>query len=77
MMRIEVQVYGPHSVVVRTDPSWWERWLLGREQIADCAVQVDYMGRDSIWIWDSTWTRIRDQQVLDAIDRALATWRSR
>jgi hypothetical protein len=69
---IRVDVYDPRSVAVLEEPSWWERWILRHPRIDDCAIGLDDMRGQKFWIWDSSWRRIRDPRILEAIDRAVA-----
>jgi hypothetical protein len=69
---IRVDVYDPSSVAVLEEPSWWERWIRRRTRIDDRAIGIDALNGTRYWIWDSTWRRICDPLILDAIHQALA-----
>lgn len=69
-MRISVALCNPELALVRVEPSWLERILLGRKAIDDLVTAAPSIGGTTIWIWDSTGRQVDNRRVLDALEGA-------
>lgn len=69
-MRISVYRCSGMLALVRVEPSWLERILLGRKAVDDLVTSAPSIGGTTIWIWDSTGRQVDNWRVLDALESA-------
>lgn len=69
-MTLTITIDSPTTAIVHREPSWLERWLLGRDSSTTVAVRIQSIGDRHIWLDDNTGRAIRDERVLERLQAA-------